>query len=522
MSTPPTLRRRLATLAATGLTAAALLALPAGTAAAQPGKIRGTDARGVIADSYLVVFETAVNGSAARPLVDRLAAKHRARVGFRYGGSLRGFSARMTKAQALRLSLDPAVAYVEQDRIVRAVATQRPTPSWGLDRIDQRSLPLNSSYTYPSSGSGVTAYVIDTGIRTTHRDFGGQAVWGTNTTGDGRNTDCNGHGTHVAGTVGGTAYGVAKAVRLVAVKVLDCEGGGSLSGVVAGVDWVTAHHGSGPAVANLSLGAPGSSSALEQAVRTSISDGVVYAVAAGNDNSDACGYTPARTAPAITVNASTRTDGRASFSNYGSCTDIFAPGAAITSAWYTSDTATNTISGTSMAAPHVAGAAARILGANPTATPAQVWTTLSANATASKITDPGPGSPNRLLYLPGTTTPPTTQCAPRTNGVDVRIPDNRTVSSPITVSGCSGRASATSTVKIRVQHLARGDLRVDLVSPSGAVVNLHNRTGGLTDNLYVTYTRNLSAYAANGTWKLRVQDAASPNTGRIDTWTLDL
>lgn len=520
MSTPPTVRRRLATLAATGLTAAALLALPAGTAAAQPGKIRGTDARGAIPGSYLVVFGSAVNPTAARPLVDRLATKHRARVGFRYGSALRGFSARMTRAQALRLSLDPAVAYVEQDRAVRAIATQRPTPSWGLDRIDQRSLPLNSSYAYPNPGTGVTAYVIDSGIRTTHRDFGGRAVWGTNTTDD-IDTDCNGHGTHVAGTVGGTAYGVAKAVRLVAVKVLDCSGSGSLSGIAAGVDWVTAHHGSGPAVANLSLGAPGSSSVLEQAVRTSIGDGVVYSVASGNSDSDACSFTPARTAPAITVNASTSTDARASFSNAGSCTDLFAPGHSITSAWNTSDTATATISGTSMAAPHVAGAAARILGARPAATPAQVWTTLSANATPGKITDPGPGSPNRLLHLPGTA-PQSTRCAPRTNGVDVRIRDLHTVSSRITVSGCAGRASATSTIKIRIQHTARGDLVVDLVSPKGAVVNVHNRRGGRRDNLYVTYPRNLSAYAANGVWTLRVRDAARTNTGRIDTWTLDL
>ena len=522
MSTPPTLRRRLATLAATGLTAAALLALPAGTAAAQPGKIRGADAKGAIPDSYLVVFESAVSTTATRPLVDRLATKHRARVGFRYGGSLRGFSARMTRAQALRLSLDPAVAYVEQDRTVRAVGTQRPTPSWGLDRTDQRSLPLSSSYTYPSSGTGVTAYVIDSGIRTTHRDFGSQAVWGTNTTGDGINTDCDGHGTHVAGTVGGTAYGVAKAVRLVAVKVLDCAGNGSLSGVVAGVDWVTAHHGSGPAVANMSLGGPGSSPTLEQAVRTSISDGVVYAVASGNSSSDACNSTPARTAPAITVNASTRTDGRASFSNFGGCTDLFAPGQSITSAWHTSDTATNTISGTSMAAPHVAGAAARVLGARPGATPAQVWTTLSASATANKITDPGPGSPDRLLHLAGTTAPPTTQCGPRTNGTDVAIRDLRTVSSRITVSGCSGKASGRATIKVHIRHGAKGDLAVDLITPTGAVVKLHQRTGGGTNDVHFSYVRKLSAYAANGAWRLRVRDAVKSNTGRIEGWTLDL
>ena len=276
----------------------------------------------------------------------------------------------MTREEALELSKDPAVAYVEQDRTVKALGTQAPTPSWGLDRIDQRDLPLNGSFTYPNTGAGVTAYIIDTGIRTTHSDFGGRASWGTNTTGDGNNTDCNGHGTHVAGTVGGAQYGVAKGVKLIAVKVLNCAGSGSFSGVVAGIDWVTAHHQPGqPAVANMSLGASGSDAATENAVRSSIADGVTYAIASGNSNANACNFTPARVAEAITVNASTNTDARASFSNFGTCTDVFAPGQNITSAWITSDTATNTISGTSMAAPHVAGAAALVLGATPQATP---------------------------------------------------------------------------------------------------------------------------------------------------------
>ncbi len=265
----------------------------------------------------------------------------------------------MTREEALELSKDPAVAYVEQDRTVKALGTQAPTPSWGLDRIDQRDLPLNGSFTYPNTGAGVTAYIIDTGIRTSHSDFGGRAIWGTNTTGDGNNTDCNGHGTHVAGTVGGAQYGVAKGVKLIAVKVLNCAGSGSFAGVMAGIDWVTAHHQPGqPAVANMSLGASGSDAATENAVRNSIADGVSYAIASGNSNANACNFTPARVAEAITVNATTNTDARASFSNFGTCTDIFAPGQNITSAWNTSDTATNTISGTSMASPHVAGAAA--------------------------------------------------------------------------------------------------------------------------------------------------------------------
>ena len=521
MSSPASVRR-VAALAAAGLAATALLTMQTGPAAAQPGKIRNADVRGAITNSYIVVFKDAVGRDKTRSTTDRLAGKHRATIKFRYGNAVQGFAATMTKRQAQRLSYDPNVAFVEQDRTVEAVATQSPTPSWGLDRIDQRNLPLNTSYTYPNPGAGVTAYVIDSGIRTTHTNFGGRAVWGTNTTGDGKNTDCNGHGTHVAGTVGGTAYGVAKAVRLVAVKVLGCTGSGSLAGVAAGVDWVTRHHTTGPAVANMSLGASGTSSALEQAVRNSIADGVTYSLASGNSNSNACNFTPARTAEAITVNASTTTDARASFSNFGTCTDIFAPGQSITSAWNTGDTATNTMSGTSMAAPHVAGAAALILGATPTATPAKVWSTISANATPNKITNAETGSPNRLLYVGSSTTPPPTGCAPVTNGTDVAIRDNSTVQSAITIASCSGNASSTATVGVHIVHTYRGDLVIDLITPTGAVLNLHNRAGGSADNLDATYVRNLSAYPANGTWRLRVRDVATSDVGRIDSWTLDL
>jgi subtilisin family serine protease len=329
----------------------------------------------------------------------------------------------MTEAQARQLSKDPAVAYVEQDRKMEALGTQSAPPSWGLDRIDQRDLPLNNSYSYANDGSGVKAYIIDTGIRTSHSAFGGRASWGINTSGDGNDTDCNGHGTHVAGTVGGAPYGVAKGVKLVAVKVLNCAGSGSYSGVIAGIDWVTAEHQPGqPAVANMSLGG-GASAAVDDAVTNSINDGVVYAIAAGNSNDNACSYSPARTRAAITVGASTNTDARASFSNYGTCVDIFAPGQSITSAWNTGDSATNTISGTSMASPHVAGAAARVLAANPQFTPQQVSDQMVSDATANKVGDPGTGSPNRLLYeaaadgpWSGTGTATTTVTADGTTG----------------------------------------------------------------------------------------------------------
>jgi len=513
-------------LSGLGIVAVAGLAMAGATAlpAAAEGQILGAGQANSITDSYIVVFkDAAMSTQGVDSLTDSMASKHDAKVEYRYTAALRGFAGTMSESAAKKLAADPAVDFVQQNGTVSIAATQAPTPSWGLDRIDQTDLPLNNSYTYPdSAGTGVTAYIIDTGIRTTHTDFGGQAVWGTNTTGDGNNTDCNGHGTHVAGTVGGNAYGVAKNVRLVAVKVLNCAGSGSFAGVAQGIDYVTAQHAAGtPAVANMSLGAQGSDAATETAVRNSIADGVTYALASGNSNSDACNFTPARVAEAITVNASTNTDARASFSNWGTCTDIFAPGQNIVSAWNTSDSATNNISGTSMAAPHVAGGAALILGATPSATPAQVAATMFANASLNKITSPGTGSPNRLLKV-GTGGPPPPGCAPVSNGTDVPIPDLSTVQSTITISGCNGNASAASTVTVNIIHTWIGDLVVDLIAPNGTVYNLHNRSGGSTDNINTTYSRNLSGHAANGVWRLRVRDAAAADVGRIDNWTLDL
>jgi len=298
----------------------------------------------------------------------------------------------------------PGVLWVEENQVVTATATQSNPPSWGLDRIDQRALPLDNSYTYNYDGTGVHMYVIDTGIRPTHVDFGGRASVAFDAVGDGQNgIDCNGHGTHVAGTTGSATYGVAKNVTIHAVRVLDCNGSGTTAGVVNGIDWVTANHQS-PAVANMSLGG-GASSTLDAAVNNSVASGVFYAVAAGNETTDACTRSPARAADAYTVGATTSSDGRSSFSNYGTCVDIFAPGSSITSTWNTSDTATNTISGTSMASPHVAGAAALILDANPTWTPAQVATELTDTATCGVVGNPGSGSPNLLLYTLGGTDP---------------------------------------------------------------------------------------------------------------------
>jgi subtilisin family serine protease len=330
------------------------------------------------------------------------------RVGFVYGHVLNGFSVTLPTAALPALRLLPGVRSVEADLPVHATSTQPNPPSYGLDRIDQRALPLSRSYSWTADGHGVTAYIIDTGITYKHVDFGGRAVPGFDAvTPGGGAVDCNGHGTHVSGTVGGTTYGVAKRVRLVGVRVLDCNGSGSTSGVVAGLDWVAAHHVAGaPAVANMSLGG-GADATLDAAVNRAISDGITFGVAAGNDGglvndllglSDACNGSPARVPAALTVAATDSSDARASYSDRGSCVDLWAPGTGITSDWSTSTTATNTLSGTSMATPHVVGVAALYLTAHPSASPATVAAALTSAATPGVVQNAGSGTPNRLLF----------------------------------------------------------------------------------------------------------------------------
>lgn len=319
-----------------------------------------------------------------------------------YSAALNGFAADLSDAAREALARNPNVAFIEPDGVVTASAAgTRPTTYWGVDRLDQRALPLDGSYTFATEGEGVEAYIVDTGILLTHTEFTGRVFslydYISN---DADATDCNGHGTHVAGTVGGTNAGVAPKVTLYAVRVLDCAGSGSFSGVIAGIDAVTNQkkaRPSVPMVGNMSLGG-GLSSAVNTAVENSIAAGVVWAVAAGNNNLNACNYSPASAPNALTVGSTTSTDARSSFSNFGSCVDLFAPGSAITSAWYTGTSAYNTISGTSMASPHVAGVAALYLAANPTATVAATNSAITSAATTGVVTNAGTGSPNRLLY----------------------------------------------------------------------------------------------------------------------------
>ncbi|GGK04239.1 hypothetical protein GCM10010123_37740 [Pilimelia anulata] len=396
---PLTPHRRLAAAAiGTATAAATIAALGLAAPAHAEGVIHGiADA---IPDRYIVTLadENSLVASSAADLARRYGGEIR----YTYEHALRGFSVTMPERRARQLAADARVASVEQVGMAHITETQNDPPSWGIDRIDQRALPLDKKYTYASS-SGVTVYILDTGARLTHKDFTGRISSGRDfIDNDADASDCNGHGTHVAGTAAGTTFGVAKQAKIVAVRVLDCQGSGPWDTITKGVDWVTGNAAK-PAVANMSLGGNGTQAALESAVRKSIGAGVTYALAAGNNGGDACGFSPAREPLAITVGNSDPNDSRWTGSpgpsNYGRCLDIFAPGRNIVSASHSSDTGSATMTGTSMASPHVAGAAALYLAANRDATPQQVREALvSTNGIKDKLTNVGSGSPNVLLY----------------------------------------------------------------------------------------------------------------------------
>ncbi|MEU9733185.1 S8 family peptidase [Streptomyces sp. NPDC048002] len=383
---------------ATAALVGSLTALPAQAAPAE-GRVLAAGSPTAVQDSYIVTLKKGTGLKAASSAGKGLIKEYGGSVKKTFDKVLNGYTATLSAAEARRLAADPSVASVEQNQRVRLTDTTQTSAPWGLDRIDQTSLPLSGTYTYPdTAGSGVTVYVIDTGVRITHSQISGRASYGYDAVdGDTSAGDGNGHGTHVATTIAGSTYGVAKKANIVAVRVLNNSGSGTTAGVIAGIEWVT-ENATGPAVANMSLGGSASTS-LDTAVANSIASGVTYAVAAGNSAANASSYSPARVSTAITVGATTSTDAKASYSNYGSVLDIFAPGSSITAGWYTSDTATSTISGTSMASPHVAGAAAVYLANHTSSTPAQVASALIAGATTGKVTSAGTGSPNRLLKL---------------------------------------------------------------------------------------------------------------------------
>ncbi len=441
----------------------------------------------VVKRKFVVLFNSTVGNArnAASQASTRAMQGRSGEIGFTYENVVKGFSVSIPEAAAdafiEAMGRNPNVDRVEEDITMTRMQTTQNSSPWGLDRSDQRALPLSGSYTYKLTGAGVKAYIVDTGILASHNDFGGRVLGGFSVINDGLgSTDCNGHGTHVAGTVAGNTWGMAKQASLVPVRVLACDGSGALSGVIAGLDWVAAN-GSKPAVVNMSLGG-GISSTLDAAVASLVKSGYTVVVAAGNSGQDACGYSPAREPSALTVGATTSSDARTSYSNFGTCLDLFAPGNSISSAWYTSNTATNTISGTSMAAPHVSGLAALLLQANPTATPDQLAQSIKASATGNVVTSAGNGSPNLLLYSDSSSA--STNPLP----ADPTSPSNPpAASTTVRVSGLNGsadsqrnnwRATVTATVLNSTGNAVAGAALIGSFSSGGSNLSCTTNESG--------------------------------------------
>ncbi|MEO7700049.1 MAG: S8 family serine peptidase, partial [Opitutus sp.] len=506
-------------IASLGLVAAVLTACseaptyPKSIPVSTPGAVAFSQEGTPIAGSYIVVLTDDVKDVDAK--AKELAIKHAGKVTHLYKSALRGMSLELPDAAVALLRADPGVMYVEQDQTV-SINTTQSGATWGIDRIDQRTLPLSGTYTYNVSGAGVTVYIIDTGINFTHSEYVGRAFTGVDeVTAGGTAADCNGHGSHVSGTVGGTTYGVAKQVKLVAVRVLNCSGSGSTAGVIAGIDWVTAQKNGDPSVpsaANMSLGG-GFSATLNQAVANAVTAGVVFAVAAGNDGLNACNYSPASTPTAITVGATDINDGFIYFSNRGSCVDINAPGVNITSAWTGSATATNTISGTSMATPHVAGTIALYLQANPSATAAQVDAALKVNASTTTVPA---GTTNKFLYsgfISSTPQPPVANFTSSCSGLTCSFnASGSTALAGATYDWNFGDATSGSGITTSHPYAAAGTFTVTLnvtdangtssttrtvtVSNSPPVAGFTSSCNGLTCTFTNTST-NATAYSWN-------------------------
>ncbi|WP_039921829.1 S8 family peptidase [Amycolatopsis decaplanina] len=510
-------RKRLFSSLFTVAVAAAAMATTAGEAVAQQAEAAVAQAGHPYPGQYIVILE---NGARAAT------EGHAATLSRRYGGevtdtysvTLNGFAVRnLTERQARRLAADPSLKSVHQDGTTRATGEQPNPPSWGLDQIDQRTSTLDKKYTFPNSGEGVTAYVVDSGVNAQHPEFEGRASHGYDVLdNDTDASDCYWHGSHVAGTIAGATVGVAKKAKIVAVRSLDCKGSGPDSATVSAMEWV-AKNAVKPAVVNMSLGmdVPGVG---DEQVKAMVAKGIVVAVSAGNNGQDACGVSPARVPEALTVGWFNKDRTRGG--NYGRCIDLFAPGGNIYSSDHTGEFRTG--SGTSMASPHVAGAAALHLSANPGATPQQVSDALVRSASPDLITNPGTDSPNKVLYVSdiGGGTP--SKCGAKSNDQDVAIPDaGPAVDTSVSQDSCQGKASAALPVRVDIDHTYTADLDIDLIGPSGVSYPL-KRAGGVGESggVHQNFTVDASREDANGTWRLSVRDTYRFDVGTLTGWSI--